>query len=435
MRPIALDHAAGEVRRAPHRVVGAVEVGGMGTPLGPPQAQVGAAVAGGHRAQVQRGVAVGVRREEVDRYRRPVDVDEQLVDPRRRRGRRSADRQGGVDGLDGADAHVVQAQVLVTCARPEHLEVGLVPDLEPPGANLVIPVALDEVGGEVADELLPPVPVLRRRDDRPVMEHGPIGVAGQVAGHEADLDDRAESEFEDTVVDPVDPGEVDDRLPIDLAVDAKIVVKDGMGAHGPHPELVVSHSQGLGELVADVPAAVADPVVELGKAFGADHRPPRPVERSDDPVGEHANAARSASFRQRRGGDRRAGRLIVVIDGGDGGDPVPRLDPDRAGRVGERRVGYRAHPRFADLQRGVLSVSTVGPADEIAGSALDRFPVERDLPAPRAGDESQRRCQPRPPDIAAITTLGGELLPHCAGARGAPAVGHFNPVVAMPWIT
>ena len=64
--------------------------------------QVGAAVAGGDRAQVERSVAVGVRGQEVDRGRRSVDVPEQLVDPRHRRRRRPSDGESGVDGLDGA---------------------------------------------------------------------------------------------------------------------------------------------------------------------------------------------------------------------------------------------------------------------------------------------------------------------------------------------
>ena len=169
---------------------------------------------------------------------------------------------------------------------PEDLEVRLVPDLEPPGAHLVTPIALDEVSGEVADELLPASPVLRRRDDRPVVEHRPVRIARQVVGHEADLDDRAQPELENTVVDAVDTGEVVVRLPVHLAVDAEVVVEDRMGVHRPHSELVVGEAQRLGELVADVPAAVADAVVELGEALGTDHRPPRPGERADVPSAE-----------------------------------------------------------------------------------------------------------------------------------------------------
>ena len=71
-------------------------------------------------------------------------------------------------------------------------------------------------------------------------------------------------------------------IAVDLAVDAEVVVEDGVGTHGPHAELVVGQAQRLGELVADVPAARSDAVVELRQALGADHRTPRSVQRPGD---------------------------------------------------------------------------------------------------------------------------------------------------------
>jgi hypothetical protein len=159
------------------------------------------------------------------------------------------------------------------------------------------------------------------------------------------------------------------------------------------------------------------------------------MERSDDPTGGDLDAARPAAVEQRRRLDGIAARLLVVVDGGDGGDAVLRRLPRRARRVGERWVGNRADPRLADLQRCVVAVAAVGAAHEVASGAVDRFPVKGDLSPPGAGDESPRRRQPRTPDVGPVATPSGELLPPRSGAAGALAGGHFSPVVATPRIT
>ena len=257
-------------------------------------------------------------------------------------------------------ADVVQPEVLVEGAGPEHVEVRLVPDLEAPAADLVAPVALDEMRGEVADELTPTIPVLRRRHDGAVVEHGLVRVQGEIAGHEADLDDRPQPERQDPVVDAVDASEVVDRLTVDLAVDTEVVVEDGVGAHGAHAELVVGHPQRLGELVADVAAAGADAVVELGEALRPDHRPPGAVERSAD-VGCVDVDAGTPPSPSRRG---------VAWTGSLAGCPwsstaataatvYHAASPGRPGRVRQRRMGDRPHPRLADLERRVLAVGRV----------------------------------------------------------------------------
>ena len=78
-----------------------------------------------------------------------------------------------------------------------------------------------------------------------------VGVAGQVAGHVGQLDDRPQADAEEPVVDPVDAAEVVHRPAVDLPVGAEVVAEDAVGAHGGHPQLVVDDAQGLGELLAD----------------------------------------------------------------------------------------------------------------------------------------------------------------------------------------
>jgi hypothetical protein len=74
---------------------------------------------------------------------------EKAADPLRRGGSRSADDELGVDVPNGCSGDVVEPEVLLRRAAPEHVEVGLVPDLEaPPVAHLGEPVPLDEVSGE-----------------------------------------------------------------------------------------------------------------------------------------------------------------------------------------------------------------------------------------------------------------------------------------------
>ena len=98
---------------------------------------------------------------------------EQQLDPLGRGRPRSADDEPLVDLAHRGDRDVVQPEVLLLRAAPEDVEVRLVPDLEAPAvADLLDAVAVDEVRGEGGDQVGPPVPVLRRRDDRLVGEHG-----------------------------------------------------------------------------------------------------------------------------------------------------------------------------------------------------------------------------------------------------------------------
>ncbi len=112
----------------------------------------------------------------------------------------------------------------------------------------VAPVAVDEVGDEVADEIRPPVEVARRRDDPAIREHGRVGVRGEVARHERELDDRPKTRVEHPVEDVVDLGEVVDRSAAGVAVDAERVVEDGVRPNGLDAELVVDDAECLGQL-------------------------------------------------------------------------------------------------------------------------------------------------------------------------------------------
>ena len=116
-----------------------------------------------------------------------------------------------------------------------------------------------------------------------------VGVAGQVAGHVGQLDDRPQADRHEPVVDPVDAGEVDHRPPVDLPVGAEVVAEDAVGADRRHPQLVVDDAQRLGELLADGPAADAVEAQHVAEVLGADHGPPRPVQRPDRPGGVHAD--------------------------------------------------------------------------------------------------------------------------------------------------
>ena len=220
------------------------------------------------------------------------------------------------------------------------------------------------------------------------MEHGLVRVQGEIAGHEADLDDRPQPERQDPVVDAVDATEVVDRLTVDLTVDTEVVVEDRVSPHGAYAELVVGHLQGGGELLADVPAAGADAVVELGEALRPDHRPPRAVERSAHFGGIDVHPAGRVAVSLGRRLDRLACGLPVIVDRGHRGDRVPRGLAGTTRRVRQRRMRDRPHPRLTDHERGVRAIGRGRAADEIAGGALHRFPVERDLTSARVGDET-----------------------------------------------
>ena len=203
---------------------------------------------------------------------------QQIVDPAGRGRRRSADREPGVDRLHRRRGHVVQVQPLGLRAGPEHLQVGLVPDLEVPGraprrgrtgrrgaapaARTRSPHRSYDFGGEMI------APYAKTVFD---------GSTGQVARHEAELDHRPQPDREQLVVDRVDDGEVVRRFAVDLGVDPGVVVEDRVRPDRPDADLVVHPPQRLLEFGADLPAAAAVGAEQLAEPLAADHRRPRPV--------------------------------------------------------------------------------------------------------------------------------------------------------------
>ena len=133
------------------------------------------------------------------------------------------------------------------------------------------------MGGQVAGQGRPAVPVPGRGDDRPVGEHRPGRVAGQRRGHEGQFHDRPQADLHQLVVHPVDPGEVVHRATARFGVHPEVVVQDAVRADGPHAELVVRDPQRLAQFRADRPASGAVPAQRAAQVFRADHRLPTAV--------------------------------------------------------------------------------------------------------------------------------------------------------------
>src|SRR5437763_16411372 len=111
---------------------------------------------------VLRGiVAIDVCRDEVDRDTAVLAVLNEFRNPRGLRRRRPADAQARIHRLQSPGGVIVQGPVsgLLGPACPA-IQIGLVPHLEVPAADLVDPVALDEVPCERRHPPLPPAIVL-----------------------------------------------------------------------------------------------------------------------------------------------------------------------------------------------------------------------------------------------------------------------------------
>ena len=376
-----------------------------------------------------------MRGEEVDRGARLVGVGEQLLDPPRGGRGRSADAQPGVDRLHRGGRDVVQREVLRRGARPEDLEVGLVPHLEGPVLDEVLEaVALGEVGRQVADEVVPALPVLRRRDDGGVLEDGLRRVGREVVRHEGQLDHRVEVEAAQVVVDPVDAGEVVHRLAVDLAVGADVVAEDPVGPDVGDAELAVGRGQRRAELLADRPVPGGVGRERVGEVLAADHRPPGPRQLADRRGGVDGDHDRPRGTGERRGGHR-LGQLALDVHVGEGGDAVPPLHRRRAGRVGVRRVRDGEDVAARVVERLVVAVGRVGAVDLVADGTRHLGPGHRDLLSPGLGAHPCGRVQPgRVAAEGGVGALPDAVLPVAAGGLGldpgtGPGIGH---VIALP---
>ncbi len=115
---------------------------------------------------------------------------EEAIDPSSLCGGGPADAEARVDALDGPGGVVVEIVIsgFLRIAGPE-VYVGLVPDFEIPLGDFVDAVALDEMAGEILDELFPLVPVFRRGNILLVPESMKrAGVGGELFGREAEFD-------------------------------------------------------------------------------------------------------------------------------------------------------------------------------------------------------------------------------------------------------
>src|SRR5580700_8501193 len=85
---------------------------------------------------------------------------------------------------------------------------------------------------EVGDEISPFVPILGRRNDRPIPKRLHHLRRGKFLGHEAEFHKRADAVLQQAVVNLVDIGKIIERLSLEiLVVQAKFIVKDGMEAY------------------------------------------------------------------------------------------------------------------------------------------------------------------------------------------------------------
>ena len=261
--------------------------------------------------------------------------------------------------------------------------------------------------GELDDQRLPSVPVPRRADDGAVVEHRLRRVAGQVARHEAELDDGTQAKAEHAVVDAVDAAEVVDRPAVDLAVGPEVVVEDGVGAHRLDAELLPGQAQRLLELLADRAPAGRLRRLELAEVLGADHRPPRPIDRArrrrrpdrdlDPRVAVEPSGWPTTDVRP---------RLVEVLDRCGRRDPVPRRLARHAGGVGVGRMGDRPDLGLADLEQVPRAVRPVS-ARSITYPAAPSTGVQSRVTWPRPADARS--------DVGAAS--GGSSRPASASLR------------------
>ena len=209
--------------------------------------------------------AVGVIGDEVERELLLVAVVDELVDEDRAGAGGSADRVILVHGLHGLRGMLVELQVsgetLLVGEPPEDVQIGLVPDLEPPRLHLVRAVTVRPVPHQGRDEGVPLLVLLGRGHVRLPPEDR--AVAGrELAGHESELDERLHADGEQEIVHVVDVHEIVDRLAVlVLGVDPHFVVQQAVGAQILEPELLVAVLElfppGLAEAFADTAGADA----------------------------------------------------------------------------------------------------------------------------------------------------------------------------------
>ena len=179
-------------------------------------------------------VSVDVRRNEVHGNLVLRAVTDKGVGPGRLGRGGAADAQARAYCLKGARDVIVKLEVsgLFRIARPK-IEIRLVPNFKVPLRDLIDAVAVDEVLGELGDEIVPLIPVFGWRDVLLVPESMKrVLVRGQCFGHETQFDERTHPVVQQAVVDLIDIRKVVQRMALGiLVVDSNFIVEDGVEAH------------------------------------------------------------------------------------------------------------------------------------------------------------------------------------------------------------
>src|SRR2546421_1047213 len=204
---------------------------------------------------VQRQVAVGVGRDEVQGKLLPANEVQEVDDPFCCRAGGTSHEKALIDRLDGTGSNLVESEIFFLGAGPEYFEVGFVPDLEAPLTDLLDAVAFHQVRGEMMVQFSPAIPVAWRRDDASVCEDGGFGVGCQVVRHEREFYDGPQTYVQQPVIDAVNAGEIVLSNSVDLAIHMLRIIQDGMSTYVRGSQFGLRNSQGLRELFTDIVAS------------------------------------------------------------------------------------------------------------------------------------------------------------------------------------
>ncbi len=183
-----------------------------------------------------------------------------------------ADAQARAYLFKGACGVIVQLPVsgLLRIARPK-IEIRLVPDFKVPLRNLIDAVAVDQVPGELGDEVVPLIPVFGWRDVLLVPERMErVLVRRQFLRHETQFDERTNTVVQQAVINLIDIRKVVQGMTLGVfVVDSNLIMKNGMEAH----VLEAGNLLHIAEIVAITLAQSDD------GALGAEHVLPEVGER------------------------------------------------------------------------------------------------------------------------------------------------------------
>jgi hypothetical protein len=259
------------------------------------------------------------------------------------------------DGLECASGVIVEIEVrlLSRDAVPE-VDVGFIPHFEVPLGDFLDAVTVNEVLGEVLDEVIPSLHALWWRDILFIPKGVKrVWVEGELLGHETDFDEGADAAFEQAVVDGVDVSEVVDGVSmLVLVVDTDLVVQD----------CVETNVAEIGYFFYGAKVfTIVFAQCEDG-ASGAEHLLPEVRERSggcvgvdgDDFIGDWLRLREAwagnteKNQRERKGSASAASHCDLVLNSGEGLEGIfasKRLGPRKDGRHGSLKM-VRTMPAF-----------------------------------------------------------------------------------------